>query len=165
MQKISEIEAIEIIRNEGLDALEGGGYMEFGGRLQEPEDETECCNAFRLAIKALEELILYKQGGLVLIPTDVFQRQCDELDAYKAIGTLDECREAVERMKPKSPTYDGDGYAPDGTFVWDEWLCPNCGSRYEVDFDEYDHCPNCGQAILREEAEAALEKMKGEEYE
>ena len=74
-------------------------------------------------------------------------------------GTVEECRKAVERMKPKSPTYDGDGYAPDGTFVWDEWLCPNCGSRYEVDFDEYDHCPNCGQAILREEAEEALERM------
>lgn len=83
----------------------------------------------------------------------------EEIQQYRAIGTLDECREAVERMKPKSPTYDGDGYAPDGTFVWDEWLCPNCGSRYEVDFDEYDHCPNCGQAILREEAEEALERM------
>lgn len=86
----------------------------------------------------------------------------EEIQQYRAIDTVEECRKALERMKPKSPTYDGDGYAPDGTFVWDEWLCPNCGSRYEVDFDEYDHCPNCGQAILREEAEAALEKMKGE---
>ena len=55
--------------------------------------------------------------------------------------------EALEKQTPKKPTYDGDGYAPDGSFVWDEWLCPNCNSRYEVDYDEYDYCPNCGQAI------------------
>ena len=54
---------------------------------------------------------------------------------------------ALEKQIPKKPTYDGDGYAPDGTFVWDEWLCPCCGTRYEVDYDEYDFCPNCGQAI------------------
>lgn len=76
----------------------------------------------------------------------------EEIQQYRAIGTVEECREAVERMKPKTPTYDGDGYAPDGTFVWDEWLCPNCNSRYEVDFDEYDYCPNCGQKILWEKS-------------
>lgn len=78
----------------------------------------------------------------------------EELLQYRAIGTVEECRDAVERMKPKKPTYEGDGYAPDGTFVWDEWLCPNCGNRYEVDCDDYVHCPNCGQAIdWREERE------------
>lgn len=75
----------------------------------------------------------------------------EELLAYRAIGTVEECRDAVERMKPKKPTYDGDGYAPDGSFVWDKWLCPNCGNRYEVDYDDYEHCPNCGQAIDWEE--------------
>lgn len=53
----------------------------------------------------------------------------------------------LERQVAKIPTLDGDGYAPDGTFVWDEWLCPNCNSRYEVEFDDYDYCPNCGQCI------------------
>lgn len=74
----------------------------------------------------------------------------EKLRQYRAIGTVEKCREAVEARKPKRPTYDGDGYAPDGTIVWDEWLCPACRSRYEVDYDEYDYCPNCGQAILRE---------------
>ena len=70
----------------------------------------------------------------------------DELEEYKQLGTLEEVREAVEKQKPKTPTYDGDGYA-DGTFVWDEWICPRCGTRYEVDYDEHDYCPNCGQHI------------------
>lgn len=53
----------------------------------------------------------------------------------------------LEKQMPKKPTYEGDGYAPDGTFVLDEWICPNCGSRYEVEYDEYNFCPNCGQEI------------------
>ena len=55
--------------------------------------------------------------------------------------------QALEKQIPKTPTYEGDGYAPDGTFVWDEWLCPCCGKRYEVDYDDYDFCPNCGQKL------------------
>ena len=70
-----------------------------------------------------------------------------ELQEYKHPGTLEEVRDAVEKQKAKKPTYEGDGYAPDGTFVWDEWLCPHCGSRFEVDIDDYDYCPNCGQCI------------------
>lgn len=81
---------------------------------------------------------------------------CDILNQYNKVNDfansqcaklLEQMRELKERDTAKKPTYDGDGHAPDGTFVWDEWLCPNCGTRYEVDYDEYDHCPNCGQRI------------------
>ena len=78
---------------------------------------------------------------------DVAISSIKELQEYKRIGTLKEAREAVEKQNAKKPTYDGDGYAPDGTFVWDEWLCPHCGTRYEVDYDDYDYCPKCGQHI------------------
>lgn len=65
----------------------------------------------------------------------------------KVLDAMGNAISALEKQIPKKPTYDGDGYAPDGTFVWDEWMCPNCGSRYELEYDEYDFCPNCGQAI------------------
>lgn len=71
----------------------------------------------------------------------------EDVQQYRAICTLEECMVAVEKQKPKKPTYDGDGYAPDGSFVWDEWLCPNCGSRFDLDYDEHDWCQNCGQKI------------------
>ncbi len=60
---------------------------------------------------------------------------------------VEDLKEAIEKQQSKKPNYEGDGYAPDGTFVWDEWLCPNCESRYEVDYEYYDYCPNCGQRI------------------
>lgn len=66
-----------------------------------------------------------------------------------SIKTRGKILNLCERQIAKKPVYEGDGYAPDGTFVWDEWLCPNCSTRYEVDYDNYKHCPNCGQRIDR----------------
>nr|DAG29345.1 MAG TPA: rubrerythrin heme iron peroxidase [Caudoviricetes sp.] len=51
----------------------------------------------------------------------------------------------LEKQVPKKPTYVG--YASGGTFVRDEWICPNCGSRHELEYDDYEYCPNCGQII------------------
>ena len=51
-------------------------------------------NALDIAISALKEVQLYKDNKLCLIPEDVYSRQCSELDAYKEIGTVEECREA-----------------------------------------------------------------------
>lgn len=69
----------------------------------------------------------------------------------KRAEAIDIAIKALNKQIPKSPTYDGDEYAPDGTFVWDEWLCPCCRSRFEVEYEEHDYCPNCGQHILWEE--------------
>ena len=66
-----------------------------------PEELKEACE---IAISAIKEIRLYKDGKLCLIPEDAYSRQCSELDAYKEIGTVEECREAVskyrERKKP-----------------------------------------------------------------
>ena len=53
----------------------------------------------------------------------------------------------LEKQIPKKPTYEGDGYAPDGTLIYDTWICSCCDKRYEVDYDDYDYCPNCGQKL------------------
>lgn len=70
-----------------------------------------------------------------------------EIHSQVLRDAIDVAIQVLEKQIPKKPTYDGDGYAPDGTFVWDEWLCPCCGERYEVDYDDYDYCPNCGQKL------------------
>lgn len=54
--------------------------------------------------------------------------------------------QAIEKQIPKKPIYEADGYA-DGYLVYDTWRCPNCDKAYEVDYDDYDYCPNCGQKL------------------
>lgn len=55
--------------------------------------------AINTAIEALKEINLYKNNGLCLVPIGVYEKQCKELDEYKEIGTVEECREAVEKQK------------------------------------------------------------------
>ena len=65
---------------------------------------------------------------------------------------LDMAIAALEKQIPKKPDLEGDGYS-DGQLVYDTWICPNCEKRYEVDYEKYDHCPNCGQKIDWSEVE------------
>ena len=70
----------------------------------------------------------------------------EDVQKYRAIGTPEECRAAVEKQTAKKPDYEGDGYA-DGHLVYDTWICPCCGKHYEVDYDNYNYCPDCGQKL------------------
>ena len=66
-------------------------------------------NAFEMAIKALEEV-----------------------QQYRAIGTVEECRVAVDKMKPKKTAIE----------AIKVHICPVCGSS-----GIYDYCGNCGQRV------------------
>lgn len=79
------------------------------------------------------------------------ERSCNKCDKYRKenekyhkIGTVEECRIAMEKQTAKIADLSGDGYA-DGHMVYDTYECPNCGEHYELDYDEYEYCPNCGQ--------------------
>ena len=131
-------------------------------------------NAYAMAINALEEVQKYRKiekdlkeryHANVDIPLlmhhfieTVFEGEKHEgfclltnedakvWEEYKAIGTPEECRAAVEKQTARRPDYEGDGYS-DGHLVYDTWICPCCGKHYEVDYDDYDFCPECGQCI------------------
>lgn len=65
----------------------------------------------------------------------------------RSIFILENVIKALEKQIAKKPDVEGDGYA-DGHIVYDTWICPNCENHYEIDYDNYDYCPNCGQKIL-----------------
>lgn len=76
-----------------------------------------------------------------------FDELYEKLAAYEDTGlTPEECKEAAEKQRAKKPNLEGDGYA-DGHMVYDTWICPCCGISYEVDYDDYKYCPDCGQYI------------------
>lgn len=64
-----------------------------------------------------------------------------EVQKYRGIGTVKECREAREKQIPKKPIKD----------KWKHDCCPSCGWFVSEETgwgDRYNpHCENCGQAI------------------
>lgn len=78
---------------------------------------------------------------------EVYERDCDELEQYRKIGTVEECREAVEKQKQKKPeVVDLD---------FDYYKCPVCGEYIcsTDNINDHKYCLNCGQAISWEESE------------
>lgn len=57
---------------------------------------------------------------------DMAIKALEEVQQYRAIGTPEKCREAVEKQTSKEPDYEGDGYS-NGQLVYDTWICPSCG--------------------------------------
>lgn len=57
----------------------------------------------------------------------------EELESYRAIGTVEECKALKEKNKPKKPV---------DKIMYLE--CPNCG---DVGILDCGYCPACGQAI------------------
>lgn len=107
--------------------------------------KEKCVEAHKLAIKVLEEIQQYRAIGLTpLMIKDLIKSEkqahkdavhnAELLDEYRAIGTVDECRAAVEKMKPKKPI---------DRCMFSE--CPTCGN-VEIQFCK--HCPACGQALI-----------------
>ena len=99
-------------------------------------DRLDCID---YAISAIKELQMYKDNKLCLVPEDVYSRQCCELDAYKEIGTVEECRKAVEKQKPKKPHRNYKKFS--GLWCKCGWYL---GQKQCLDIK---YCPNCGQAI------------------
>lgn len=91
---MDENKAIKIIRQE----------MEW-------ESKSSTLRAFEKAIKALEEIQL-----------------------YRAIGTAEECRAAVEKQTAKRPRIIGNAM-----------ICPSCPRCFKSASPTY--CPSCGQMI------------------
>ena len=93
-----------------------------------------------------------QNGAFDMITTiSVVTNALKELQRYRAIGTVEECREAVEKQNPKKIIIRN----LRSTF------CPTCGHELSTSWDDgyYKHptflerCPNCGQAISWEESE------------
>ena len=88
------------------------------------------------AQEAVETLVILKGTGAIcgeeIEAIDVIDDAMLELEKYRAIGTVEECRAAVEKMKPKKTAIE----------AIKVHICPVCGFG-----GIYDYCGNCGQRV------------------
>ena len=160
-----ENEAIELLRSmqnpkqDYADVVCAPAFCT-GFRFVYPEPEDY---AIEEAIKALKEIQQYREIGTV----EDFERlaylkkryedetydycgeygaskcelkdRVEKLQEYEAIGTVEECREAVEKQKPKKPHRNYKKFS--GLWCKCGWYL---GQKQCLDIK---YCPNCGQAI------------------
>ena len=128
------------------------------------------------AIEIMEEVktlddSLYAYDPAYMEALEIAISASKEVQRYRKIGTVEECRKAVEKqkaMKPKEILRHRGGF--------EEYHCPNCNSNFLKD-ERYaikegycsacgklldsrfrNYCANCGQAIENEN----LEEMENE---
>lgn len=119
------------------------------------EEFVKCC------VEALKEIQKYREVGTVEeIKTAkkyiALKKECgtptntiDVCAEYVAIGTVEECREAVEKQKPKKVIIK----------PWEPSICPTCGMELSKSLGDgyYKHwmnlrrCTRCGQKIQWDE--------------
>ena len=93
------------------------------------ESRIACREVARVAISALKEILQYRE-----------------------IGTVEECREAVDKQTPKKCVEDS---CPDHT----HYKCPSCGKIQKTKYNDstfgciLNNCSNCGQALADENLE------------
>ena len=63
----------------------------------------------------------------------------EELKQYLAIGTPEECREAVEKQIPKKPN-------KCIGFTESLFVCPTCGRKQPIMYEQH-YCKECGQKL------------------
>lgn len=58
-------------------------------------------------------------------------------------------KEAIKMQVPKKLYFEGDGYASDGSMVYDFAKCQICGHEFEEGYAEWgcNYCPNCGNKL------------------
>ena len=99
--------------------------------------------ASELNTEMCEECPLYGQTGADHCCEDALQvaiKALEELQQYRTIGTVEECRAAVEKQTAKRPRIMGNAM-----------ICPSCQRCFKSDNSAY--CPSCGQKLKWEDEE------------
>ena len=100
------------------------------------------CLGVQAEQEVCEECPVYRESGIVCkeIARTVISA-LKEIQQYRKIGTVEECREAMEKQIPRKPR--------DVEYDHSYFVCGNCGTAiYTSDeFEAHLYCLNCGQAI------------------
>lgn len=86
------------------------------------------------AIKIIKQEMGWESKSSTLRAFEEAIKALEEIQQYRAIGTPEECRAAVEKQTAKRPRIMGNAM-----------ICPSCPRCFKSDNSAY--CPSCGQRI------------------
>lgn len=82
-------------------------------------------------------------GALAVEAKEMAIKALEEVQQYRAIGTPEECRAAMEKQTAKRPNYVSHSYS---NYMWHKehiGYCPDCGHKVEEPYG----CQNCLRKI------------------
>ena len=106
------------------------------------------CLGVQAEQEVCEECPAYLEGGITCREAArTAISALKEIQQYREIGTVEECREAVEKQKPKKPIpINHQDYADKiayAEFLQDSYFCPYCKTVLRSG----SHCNRCGQKL------------------
>ena len=107
--------------------------------------EKQIAEDYGMLLKEAQSMGCNKINALYNIPLDNMKaivNALEEVQKYRAIGTPDECRAAVEKQRAKKPKKtESEGYR-----YTDTYRCPNCGGNFSGT-GIANYCYHCGQKL------------------
>lgn len=96
------------------------------------------CLGVQAEQEVCEECLVYGESGIICKEVAIVAISAlKEIQQYRAIGTVEECREAVEKQKPKVGIVTAGKSYP--------IMCPSCGHKMDL---AYHYCVFCGQSLI-----------------
>lgn len=140
--------------NEAIEQLQGE-YLATNGT-ETPARVRYHNEALDTAISALKEVQEYHATGrtpsMVRALQVAYIRSKKRLDEYIAIGTPEQCREAMNKQTEKTVR---DQLKT--KYIWAVGYCPVCGTGIT---SRWNYCQNCGQKVKWEPYHIAEERKK-----
>ena len=103
------------------------------------------------AIEILEEVkelddTMYAYNPAYMNALDMAIEALEEVRQYREIGTMEECREAVEKQEAERIEYETNAVFSNGFSHYRIGKCPICDNRYNSN-NEINYCSKCGQKL------------------
>lgn len=76
----------------------------------------------------------------------IILKSIEEIRKYREIGTVEECREAVEKQEAERIEYETNAVFSNGFSHYRMGKCPICDNRYNSN-NEINYCSKCGQKL------------------
>lgn len=111
--------------------------------------ENEAIEKIKYRMHTAEHLA----GGNGMEDLEMAIKALEEVQQYRQIGTVEECREAVEKQIAKKPEFVDTRFMNNGKHISDGcqlqkcYKCPNCNQHIFHVWDDELYCKYCGQHI------------------